>query len=95
MGSAVTAKRMCCIDFESCCFGCGFFETLLSVVNLVSSSCAGLVALGSSVFVAIVDYAGYMNMVGSNIRLWRGNISLSIARKLIPESHGSRGGSLT
>ena len=36
IGSTVTAKRMCSIALDSCCFGCGFLDTVLSVWNLES-----------------------------------------------------------
>lgn len=58
IGSTVTAKRMCSIDFESCCFGWGFVDRLLSVWNLESSVCSGLFALGSCVFEAILGVYG-------------------------------------
>jgi hypothetical protein len=72
MGSTVTAKRMCSMAFESCCLGCGFFDTLLLVWYLASSSCSGLVVLVSSVFVAMSDIfqviVAQRNLAGSNIR---------------------------
>lgn len=53
MGSTVTAKRICSIAFDNCCFGCGLRDMLLSVLNLASSAVAPFVSSG---FIAILPY---------------------------------------
>ena len=64
IGSTVTAKRICSIALESCCFGCGFLDMVLSVWNLeslISPEFAPLVVSAFapfmlSIFVAISEF---------------------------------------